>query len=276
MIQYEWKRCFRAKGWKMAAVLALALAVGEFFGYRIFYKQYMHFLKAGQALGDYLPSLYEGSLNGDIFTMFNMMYYYFFPLLAALPFGCSFFQDEELGSIKYIYALKPKEKYLTAKYLVVFFSGGMAAVLPAVFSFALNALYVPAVVPHAMAMQSGIIDALPLSEFYYSRPWIYFGVYLLLEMLAGGFLSTLALIAGFYAKNVLLVLFTPMICYIMSDYILTEMGLQRYSLRILVNPVAAGAKEQVLWQEMFLEVILLATATFLLFYLAGRKRERIV
>lgn len=281
MIRFELSRCLRGKGIKLAVLLAVLLAVGEFFGYHVIYKDILKFMKAYQleggdyAVGSYPPSLYEGFINGEGYTFLNTLYYYLFSLLAVLPFGTSFFRDEASGYLKYIYTKKKKSQYLLAKYIVTFLSGAFLAVLPIILSFILNGLYVQAVVPHQMAMQSAVIDAMPFSEYYYSQPWIYYLLYLLLEMLAGGFLASLALCISFLAKNSILVTFFPMLFYIAADYVTEELQMEGYSINRLINPMRVGAQERTT-VSIFLPIVILVIVAFLIFYMIGNRRERIL
>lgn len=281
MIRFELNRCLRGKGIKLAVLLAVLLAVGEFFGYSVIFKDMLKYMKAFQldngdyAVGIYPPSLYQGFINGECYTFLNTLYYYLFSLLAVLPFGTSFFQDEASGYLKYIYTKKKKEEYLLAKYVVTFLSGALFSVLPIVLSFLLNGLYVQAVVPQHMAMQGNVSDAMPFSEYYYSQPWIYFLLYLLLEMLAGGFLASLALCISFLAKNSILVTFFPMLFYIAMDYVTGELQMEEYSINRLINPMRVGPQERTA-VSVFLPMVILAIAGFLVFFLVGRKRERIL
>ncbi|RKI42616.1 hypothetical protein D7V86_19125 [bacterium D16-51] len=282
MIRFELNRCLRGKGIKLAVLLAVLLAAGEFFGYRILFqetKEIADEIRRQQGFspsGLYPSSLYEGFINGDAFTIFNLLYYYLFPILAVLPFGCSFFTDENSGYLKYIYSQKKKENYLLAKYTAVFLSGAVAGILPAIFSFLANALYLPAIIPNTLALQSHTNDSSVMADFYYTCPWAYFLVYLLLGMLAGGFLATLALSASFFARNALLVLFSPMIFYTALDYALAELGHSEFSISTIINPVGTHYIERITLGGMFLEISAFAAAAFLVFFFIGKKRERIL
>lgn len=282
MVRFELSRCLRGKGVKLAVFLAVLLAAGEFFGYRVLFQEMKELakeLRKQQGInpsGLYPSSLYEGFINGDGFTIFNQLYYYLFPILAVLPFGCSFFTDENTGYLKYIYSQKRKEGYLLAKYMAAFLSGAVAGVLPAVLSFIFNALYLPAVIPNTLSQQSKINDISVMADFYYACPWAYFLVYLLLGMLAGGFLATLALCVSFFARNALLVLFSPMIFYTALDYALVEIGHGEFSVSTIINPVGSHFITKITLGGMFLEISAFAVAAFLIFFFVGKKRERIL
>lgn len=287
MFRFEGKRCVRSWGVKGAVLLAVLLAGGHFLGYCVWFlvreqggiisREDREILEQGAAyIGIYPATLYEGFIGGEGYTFFNQLYYYMIPILAVLPYGASFFQDEDSGYLKYIYSMKKKSRYLLAKYAVTFLSGAVAAALPYALSFAVNALYVPAVIPNEMAQHTNVIDVMSMSEFYYSRPWIYFGVYMAAIMLCGGLLASLALCITYVAKNFFFVLCFPFLFYISIDYILMELGADQYSLSRIINPMNGYVKLHVPIQHVFLELLLLGSISFLVFIAVGIRRERVL
>ncbi|MDE6852151.1 MAG: hypothetical protein K2J67_06635, partial [Lachnospiraceae bacterium] len=213
---------------------------------------------------------------GECYTFFNQLYYYMIPILAVLPFGVSFLQDEESGYLKCIYTKRKKTTYLISKYVVTFLSGGIAAGLPYMGSFLLNATYLPAIVPNQIAQHTSIIDAMTLSDYYYSKPWIFYGAYLLAIMLAGGFLGVTALLVSFFVRNYLFVLCFPFLVYLSWDYIAMEVGHKSYSIHYLLNPLHHEAGVYIGINTVYGVFIVLNILMVVLFLSIGKYREKII
>lgn len=283
MVQNEIKRCLHGRGMKLAILLSLFLAAGQCCAQSHMLRSHDRQMRqavmedGSYPVGVYPLTLYEAFIGGERFSFFNELYYYIIPLLAVLPFGVTMFTDEECGYLKYIYSRVKKIHYLLAKYMVTFLSGAVSAGLAYIMSFAANALIVPAVyMPHQMAMQSNIIEAMPLSEIWYTKPWIYLLVYWLITMLFGGILATMALCVSFVAKNVLVVLFSPLIFYIALDYVLGEYGKAQYSIFQFINPTKAYVKLQITMPEIFAAASVFMLCTLAVFVTVGQRREKII
>lgn len=283
MMINEIRRCLHGRGMKLVVILSLCLALGQFYVQSRMVRLHDKEMKtAVQEDGSYMAgvypmTLYEAFIGGENYTFFNQLYYYILPLLAVLPFGVTFFTDESSGYLKYIYSRVKKLHYLAAKYAVTFVSGAIAAGMAYIMSFAANALIVPVVyLPNQMAYQSGIIDAMPLSEIWYTKPWVYTLIYWLITMLFGGILATVALCVSFIAKNMLLVLFSPFLLYVALDYAAMEFDLGRYSIYRFINPKMDIVKLEITMPEIFACAALLMICTLVIFLGAGYKRERIL
>lgn len=287
MLTFEYKRCLHSRGLKVSLSLSLLLALGHFCAYCLWFLQgqqggplsmeYQELLSQGNDASSIYPAtLYEGFIGGEGYTFFNQLYFYLLPVIATLPFGSSFFTDEQSGYLKYIYTKKTKISYLTSKYIITFLSGGVAVVSAYVLSFALNALYVPAVNPTQLALHTNVVDAMSMSEWYYTKPYLYFGVYGIAIFLCGGFLATLALCVSFFGKNTMFVLSFPLMIYTALDYISMETELPLLSLRSIINPMDGYAKLHVPISHVFLVLLGCCTASAVLFILTGKLRKKII
>lgn len=285
MIGFELRRCMRGRGTKAALGIAAFLAAGHFLTFCIWWLAYQQGGVLGTAL-EYLEEtpdtciaypacLYEGFIGGEGYTFWNQLYFYLIPLLAALPFGSSFFRDERTGYLKNIYTRVKKRDFLAAKGIVTLVSGAVSAAAPYVMSFLFNALYVPAVVPNEVALHSNVIDRMAMSEWYYLKPWLYFGAYLLLIMLCGGAMAVISLLASFVAGNRLVVLVAPFLLYYSLDYLCMQLGKEYCSICRAINPMQAAPKYYVPVQNLFPGLILLAAAVTGVFLLAGCRRKKI-
>ena len=162
MIRFEAKRCTGSRETKLVVLFSFLIALGHFLSFCIWYVGY----RQGGVMGAeelkymadnpdfntvYPACLYEGFIGGEAYTFWNSVYFYILPVLAALPFGWSYFQDETTGYLRQIYSRVSRSQYLTAKMIVTFCSGAVGGTLTYILSFAVNALYLPAVKPNEVA-----------------------------------------------------------------------------------------------------------------------------
>ena len=272
---------------RMVLLNSLLLALGHFLTFCVWYTWY----KTGgvvsaddvKCLADnpdtcliYPACLYEGFIGGEAYTFWNQIYFYILPIFAALPFGSSYFQDETTGYLKQIYTRVGKMKYLMAKLFVTFCSGALGGAMTYVFSFLLNALYIPAIHPSEVALHSFVTDVVFMSQWYFSKPWLYFGIYLILIMMCGGVLAICSLLVSFVAKNSLIIIVFPFILYMSVDYMLMELGLTKYSISGIINPMSGDSKynlniQNVIW--VWLAILIICSISFLW---TGYHRKKIV
>lgn len=288
MFRFELKRCMKGRGFKAAFLISLILAAGHFTAFCICFlhneyggiitdKEAVKLLKAGQSvLGIYPANIFEGFIGGEQYTFWNGVYFYLLPIIAVLPFGTSFFEDEDSGYLKNIYIKKKKEIYLVCKFIVTFISGGIAAGLPYVFSFMMNLLYVPAIKPNQLARHNFVNQLNNMSDWYYEKTFLYFGVYLLIIMLCGGVFATLSLCVSFAAKNSLFVMFFPFLFNISFDYVAMELKIEKYVPSNIMNPMMTEYIKGRSMFSVFAEIFAAILLCFGFFVVLNKKRERIV
>ena len=174
------------------------------------------------------------------------------------------------------YIKKKKEIYLVCKFIVTFISGGIAAGLPYVFSFMMNLLYVPAIKPNQLARHNFVNQLNNMSDWYYEKPFLYFGVYLLIIMLCGGVFATLSLCVSFAAKNSLFVMFFPFLFNISFDYVAMELKIEKYVPSNIMNPMMTEYIKGRSMFSVFVEIFAAILLCFGFFVVLNKKRERIV
>lgn len=280
ILKLELKRSFMSRGMKTVFVLSLILALCQFAGFYSISNKSEQFYQAFEVgngdyeVGIYPNTLYESFIAGEGFSVFNTLYYFLLPLFAVLPFGISFFKDEETGYIKNICCRVKKKNYLIAKYVAVFISGAVASGMPFAFSFIISALRYPAVLPNQMALQSWVQDASMLSEFYYTHTGGYVCCYFLLTLMFGGFIATSALPVSFIAKHYLIVLFTPLALYLAQYYVLSMVHMSSYSVFMVIN--MCGSHFNLTVSDVCLYFVVCMLISFTVFITIGMNREKII
>lgn len=166
-----------------------------------------------------------------------------------------------------------KSRYLLAKYLAAFVSGAAASVMPMLLSLIVTMPYFPCIPPAMTSFQSGIVDRQIFSEYYFIHPWIYFGLFLVLGLAAGGLLAGSALAVSCFITKPIAVLFMPFLVYNAVNYALASPAKQAYSLAQIIDP-----KSKATLVTLPLAVKLIGGGILLslvCYYAIAQKRERI-
>lgn len=132
------------------------------------------------------------------------------PILAALPFGISYYIDKKTGYVNSIYIRERKGEYLTAKYIVTFVSGGFVTAIPVLVNFIGTAMVVPLINP-IKGTHYFVNVADFLQSIYYNTPVIYILIVCLLYFIIGGLFATMCLGATYLVDMMFLVQLFPVI-----------------------------------------------------------------
>lgn len=242
ILAFEFKRAFHGRLFKISVLLGAILVIGQLIAYYYLHKFNMEFMENGlledgsYALGILPDTLYESFLGGESYTFFPELYFSLLPILAALPFGASFYEDTKRGYSKYIISRTGKSRYLCGKVIVAIVVGGIAGVLPYVVSMLASSAIYPAYYPNALAMHALVQENTIFSGIYYVHPMVYAMVYAVLIFAVSGLLSFFAVISEGAASNIFVVLFIPYIAYTLQDVLFTKLGLTKWSLKAMIYP----------------------------------------
>ena len=104
-----------------------------------------------------------------------------------------------LGSSLYFFVFP--QRYLTAKYIATFISGGLTMVVPLITNFMLTALFVPAIKPvPTYDTTYGVFGNSIFSELYYTHPLVYVLLYLFVDFMFCGALTCLTMLSASFIK----------------------------------------------------------------------------
>ena len=161
----------------------------------------------------WLPSYLDGS---------TIYYFYFLGIIVSLPYGISYIYDRKSGYIKNVCNRVEKKKYLLAKYLSVFNSGGIVAVTPLIIDFLIVKLIIPIDCFEDIkgTVLNGITD---WNVFIIEHPYIAMVIFLLMWFAFGGALATISLMISCFSDNYFTVQLMPfffmMILFYMPSYL---------------------------------------------------------
>ncbi|MCD7752734.1 MAG: hypothetical protein LUI10_13535 [Lachnospiraceae bacterium] len=275
LLKFEIRRVRESKAVYIAiaigAMLSLWLLVIEL--------REVHEVEEGIALyglekaGLYYPrSLYNSFIGLEYAYLPSTILYTVFPLLVSFPYAVSYFSDQKSGYLKNILTACDKKQYFKAKYIAVFLSGVFVTFAILMFSLVLSAMFFPALKPElttsTFTPQS---EAQMWTGLYVAHPLVYTLLYILIDTIFYGLISTLPLLIGLIAQNRVTVICVPVLLYVMSDYVLNAAGLDRFSPMAFLRPC------QIFVEAEFVIIVCEAVMLFLLtagtFGLSGGRKD---
>lgn len=145
------------------------------------------------------------------------IFYFVWPILAAMPFGWSYRQERRNGVYDQMVFRNGRRNYYIAKFFTVFVSGGLAVALPVLFNLLANAMICPALLPHVNDSISMVFDGNFLSNVYYTSPWLYSLVWCCVEFFWGGSVACLCFLVGAKPHLQVIVVLLPFVSLVALD-----------------------------------------------------------
>lgn len=163
---------------------------------------------------NYPMTVFEKWIGGENHSVYSSLYYLLIPILIAIPYIGTLKQDLKTGYYKNIFIRTDKRKYFLVKYIVTFTTSGVLAVIPLILNFMLTAMVLPATIPQANTAFYGITSMAMLGDLFYVHPYQYLLVYMCLNIVFFGLLSTLGLLASYFTDYVFVCVLTPFLIYV--------------------------------------------------------------
>ncbi len=172
-----------------------------------------------------LPSVFPNSafsrwMGAWGYPIHPYLFYFLSPVLATLPFGWSLCSDSKNGYLNQIYTRGRRGRYLAAKALALFVSGGTAVAVPLIVNFVGTACVLPMILPDPVGI--GYFMVLPMSflgELYFENALLYNLAYYGIIFLAGGLMALLAIPLSLPLSNKILAVFAPFaVCTLLAQF----------------------------------------------------------
>lgn len=141
-------------------------------------------------------SLFVWWIANNGFNFGSTYFYLIWPILAAMPFGWSFAQESRNGCIYQYITRSNRKKYLAAKYVAIFVSGGLAISLPVLADLLINATICPDDSLLFMNALTTIENSSFLSALFYTHPWVHSLIWCVIEFFWGGSVAVLSFVGG--------------------------------------------------------------------------------
>ncbi len=186
---------------------------------------------ANRNIGD-LPipfSCYMFFWGHDLYSSIGDIFFQLMPLIAAIPYTNSYYNDLSSGYAKEIVTRTDKKKYLIAKFTAIFVSGGMVFVIPQILDMMMCSALLPAYPPNpAIGM-----FAFPRLAFCYSYPLLYLGGFLLIDFIIGGIYATSGLLVTELIENKYLITIFPYVLFLMLEFLCKVINATNFHLPVL-------------------------------------------
>ncbi|SEW43045.1 hypothetical protein [[Clostridium] fimetarium] len=170
----------------------------------------------------YLPSVFNSWIGGSGFSPYSFSYRTIFPILAILPCAITYFMDMKTGYVKNIFSRTFRRNYYISKYLVNFIAGGISVVIPMLLNLLITACLLPSLLPSTNNLFAPISGSM-LVALFYSHPYYYILIYMLIYFIYGGVFATLALSLVGFVHNIFMFTLCPFLMYyclgIIASYI---------------------------------------------------------
>ncbi len=223
-------------------------------------------------------SLFRYWIGGEPFSPGSSVYFFVFPLLAAIPYGWSYCEEKKCGYLGMAAVRSGKTTYFLSKYIAVFISGGLAMVIPLVFNFLLTALFFPAVTPDPVNCTSyGVFFNSLMATLYYTMPFLYVFFYLCIDFLYCGLIACLSYAVTSIVRRRVIVVILPLFLLLAFHYsrqfVYTSWQTiyKEISPMFFLRPVAAIY--QASWTVIIVEMAVLFLLTFCLSMIWERRHE---
>lgn len=220
-------------------------------------------------------SLFVNWIAINLSSVGSRIFYLIWPILAAMPYGCSYYQDRKTGLYDHLISRTDSFTYFISKYAAVFLSGGTVIATPVLLNLLLNAMVCPYYLPKVISSLVMVFDGNFLSELFYTMPWIYALIWCIVDFVWGGVTACICFIAGTKPHLQVLVTITPFVIYTLIDYLYTiflNIGHFNIEMSPLKLVAAASANHNPEWLVIS-ELSIILIVTFTIGYRQVRKNE---
>jgi hypothetical protein len=268
LLKQEIKRAFSGRYFFISLSIGMAIVLWHFIQITFFSGVDLEEAVAN----NYCPLSLYNTWIGYRSGIQRSIYFVIMPILAALPFGDTYFTDIKNGYAKNILIKRTRTNFALSKYVAVFLSGGITIAVPLVADLLLCALFFPAIDPDAFTRTFPIFPSDNfMGNLFIVKPLLYTFIYIFLDFFLSGFIGCLCLPLSLVLINKYLVLVAPfLICFILNE-------LQQFVYGFTFSPDSFAIPDindpNVTWLSFIILFAVLFSLTFIPFIASQRKRD---
>lgn len=146
---------------------------------------------------------------------------YMLPLLAALPFGWSFFSELQNGYQNNMLCRLGKIKYFTSKYLAVFLTGAFSVAFMLLSNFIMCSFIGVWEKPQTYTLTTVVFRGHFASKLFYTHPFLFVLVWTSISALWGGALAGLTMLFAQLLRRSIFVMIMPFLIPLLLDTFLS-------------------------------------------------------
>ena len=251
-----------------ALAAGLFLVFWHFIQFSIPYMAYQEVYSNGYML--YPHNVYERCMLGDIYGLQVHIFALCLPVLAALPFGASAYEDTRGGYDQNILSRTDRKYYFTAKCAAAFLSGALVVLIPVLTDFLLNMCLYPTIRGDITTGWDGAAIGGMLPEFYYAHPFFYTLMIWSFIGLFGGIYAVMALSVSRLASNVFIVLLFPALIQMFYNFTCSLADVPSWETTCYFD-LAQSARYMRAWKPLCVAAGFLALSLFMYGMMARKK-----
>lgn len=221
----------------------------------------------------YTLSSYTSWIGGESSSPAFAIFFYVFPLITTISYSWSAANEISTGYLKNISTRVRLCKYISAKYIATFVTGGIAVAFPLLMNFIFTAAFIPSI--RIEPSQYYINNENIWSEVFYQFPLLYVLLYIILDFLGSGAIATAGMAVGIKTRSEISSIILPFIILLLIHFL--RFFLYDLFSFVQLSPFyflhATPIENPAKWWIVFPFVFVIAAGSFLFVYFWSKKNE---
>lgn len=236
ILKFEIYRSFHGKEFKLALLIGFILVGLDIFSFKRYIDESM-----GSFYSCY-PSAYQAWLPVEYHTPYSHVFFVIFPILAAMPFGGSYYKDKTSGYVKNICTKVSRKEYFTAKSITVFITAAFSIILPLL----IDLFLVLGIYPFYRTDKIEFLTVYPgingmFAGFYESNLILYCLLWMTFSGILGGVIALFSVITAEYVDSLFSTITLPFAVIMFSSTLINSLTHnQSWGLTFLMNPASSS------------------------------------
>lgn len=221
-ISVELKKSLNNKLTILVLIFSLFIVIYQVAMNAIVFSDYYNFYKNGMEEGNPMfssESLFCRWLGADVTSFETGVFFFLLPLLVALPYGWSLVDEMKSTYTKNVLIRVKRREYFISKYIAQFVTGAVVIMIPLSISIILTSMFLPAIPMESIYPYGTMGQECMWSDIYYTHPYLYMIMYVILDGIFAGLISTMCTAIAMYFKSKITVVIAPFIIMLIIDYI---------------------------------------------------------
>lgn len=249
IMRFEFYRAFRSRGFHIALCAGIGIAVADIL---LFYQAFRQEISTKVFLQAWIGTDYQFVTNG--------LFYILLPVIAALPYAGSYYEDLKSGYLKNILLSTSRRSYYTAKAVVVFTMGAITVMIPLLIDMMVVMTIYPLRAPERLEfLTAGILDANLFSDLFAENGALYALAYIVFDGVYAGVLALFGICVAEHVESLFSTVVLPFVAYIIWSTVMLENYDGKFSLVEMLNPqqriVSSGLQAVVIFAGLVIVAV---------------------
>lgn len=185
-------------------------------------REYLFPRQIEEGINEFFPiwNFYQNWVGAERISIASALFFTLLPIFAVLPAALSFQKEKKTGYLRVVMFRTGKLRYVISKSFGVFLSGFLVAFLPLVINVLTVSAFIPTTIPH---VNYNFYTYVPFgglwADLFFSVPWLYVLLYILLDSLTAGLLALAGFAISFFISYGVVAGLLPFFLCLVLDYI---------------------------------------------------------